>query len=598
MEKVTPQKVQMSVKAGFQRMERYCKAQAMFIKAFVGQYYREQYGLAGDEPLNLYYNVLRATVPNLVMDNPLNKVVTRHVEHKPYAELLSLALDSVERDLELKDTLRSGIVSAFFGLGIFLTSLRSSGLHLVLDDQRIDPGQVHVSLVDVEDFVIDPHCKSLRKSAFLGHRTTVPRQALLDNPIYNKEIVKQLPTAGKPGKGKDVADFTRKNDFEFVQMQDMVNVVEVWIPDAEAIVTIPDPREFIAEDYLAIQEYYGPPTGPYEFLSFSPPVPGNPLPIAPAAIIYDMQDVANTVFKKTMGQAERQKDILAYNPAFADEAKDIDDAQDGDVIAVTDPNQFNVISFGGQNQKNSDFLGQLQVWFNYMAGNPDQMAGVQSTAKSATQASILQSNASISVEDAKGIVYTTTEHLSSKLGWYLHVDPLIELPLIQRKPGGEEVQVILTPEQRSGDYMDFVFQVVQRSMNKLPPAIRSQRVTEFCTLIIPAAVNTTMLMMQLGRPFNLEAYLTRVADEMGITEWVNDLFVDPQFDQRMAAYMAMGPQNAGKGSEITNGAIAQNHGFATRPNVAGQGQMFNQQAQSGANEMQGMMKPMSGGIVQ
>jgi len=595
MEHITPQKVQMAVKGGFERMAKYRKAQAMYIRSFVGQYYGEKYGLTGEEPINLYYNVLRATVPNLVMDNPLNQVVTRYVEHKDYAELLSLALDSLERDLEFKEVLRAGIVSAFFGMAVFKTSLRSAGLHIQIDDQRIDPGQVYVSLIDLDDFVMDPHCKSLRTAAFLGHRTTVPRQALLDSDVYNKDVVNKLPVAGKPGKGKDVADITRENDHEFVQMQDMVNVVEVWIPAAEAIITIPDPREFISEDYVGIQEYYGPPTGPYEFMSYSPPVPGNPLPIAPASVIYDLQDMANRIFKKTMNQADRQRDVLAYNPAFSDEAKDIDDANDGDAIAVTDPKNVQVLSFGGQNRGNVEYLNQMQVWFNYMAGNPDQMAGVQSNAKSATQATILQSNATITVEDARGITYSTSEHISAKLGWYLHVDPLIELPLIRRKPGGEEEQVILTPEQRSGDFMDFTFRVVQRSMNKLDPTIRSQRIMEFATNVMPAAVMTATAMMQLGRPFNLEAYLTRVADELGIGEWVYDLFFDPQFMERLQMFQMLGPANPGKG--ISSDAILQNHGFANKANIQGGGQIFNQNAQRGAAEMQSAIRPMAGGYM-
>lgn len=597
MEHVSPQQVQLAVKLGFERMNKYRKAQALFIKAFVGQYYGAQYGLTGEEPINLFYNVLRATVPNLVMDNPLNQVVTKHLEHKDYAELLSLALDSVERDLNLKDTLRAGIVSAFFGMAIFKVSLRAAGLHLEIDDQRIDPGQVYASLVDLDDFTMDPHCKDLRKSAFLGHRVTVPRQALLDNDLYDSEVVRKLPTAGKPGKGCDVADITRKNDYEFVHMQDMVNAVEVWIPAAEAIVTIPDPREYISEKYISIQEYYGPPTGPYEFMSFSPPVPGNPLPVAPASVIYDLHEMANRVFKKTMEQSERQKDILAYNPAFSDDARDILDARDGEAVACTDPKQVNLLSFGGQNQKNVDYLAQLQVWFNYMAGNPDQTSGVQSSARSATQAAILQNNANISIEDARGIVYDSTERISGKIAWYLHTDPLIELPLIKRKPGGEEVQVTLTPEQRAGDYLDFVYRIVKRSMNKLDPAIRSKNIMDFCTMVIPAAVNTAMLMMQLGRPFNLEVYLTRVADEMGIAEWVQDLFLDEQFHERMAMYQMMGAQNAGKGSAITGGAIMQNHGFATRPEAAAGGDTFNQRAQSGAANFQSAIRPMAGGML-
>lgn len=594
MEHITPQKVQLAVKAGFDRLAHYRKARVMYIRALIGQYGREVSGLTGEEPINLFYNVLRATVPNMVMDNPLNEVKTRFTSQKQYAELMSLALDTVERDIEMKDTLRAGIVSAFFGMAVFKVSLRASGLHLHVDDQRIDPGQVYASLVDLDDFVIDPSCKSLRSATFIGHKVTVPRQSLLDNDIYDKEIVKQLPTAGQK-KETTVADLTKGNDAEFQQLQDMVNVVELWIPGAESLVTIPDPREFISEKYISIQEYYGPPTGPYEFMYFSPPVPDNPLPIAPASVIYDLHNMVNRVFKKTMDQSDRQRDLLLYNPAVADEARDIEEAKDGDAIACTQPKEVNVVSFGGQNDKNSGMLGQLQVWFNYMAGNPDQLSGQSSNAGSATQASILQSNSTVSVEDAKDIVYTTMGRISQKLAWYLHNDPLIELPMIRRKPGGEDEQVVLTPEQRTGEFVSFTFKIVRRSMNRLDPVIRSRRIVEFVSNIMPAITNTAMLMLQTGHQFNLEKALTRIADELGVGDWVQDLFADPDFEQRMMLMQQMGPQDAGGKNQITTGAIMQNHGYPSSIKVMGGSQMQNQQAQMGANEGQQIVRPQAEG---
>ncbi|GAG11849.1 unnamed protein product, partial [marine sediment metagenome] len=117
-EEVIPAKMQGCVKRGFERMKRYRRARAMFIKEFVGQYYSKQFGLTGDEPINLIFHTIRTLVPNLVMQNPVNRLETKIVAQKPYGELLGLAIDQVEKDIDLKRILRGWIVDALFAWGI------------------------------------------------------------------------------------------------------------------------------------------------------------------------------------------------------------------------------------------------------------------------------------------------------------------------------------------------------------------------------------------------------------------------------------------------------------------------------------------------
>ena len=84
------------------------------------------------------------------------------------------------------------------------------------------------------------------------------------------------------------------------------------------------------------------------------------------------------------------------------------------------------------------------------------------------------------------------------------------MTLTKRKTGGEQQQLRLTPEQRQGDFLDFTFKIVARSMTKLDPMVRSKRILEFCTNVVPAAATTAMTMMQIGVPFNIQRYLTRI----------------------------------------------------------------------------------------
>ena len=285
-QEIQPIKLQAAVKRGFERSKRYRRARVMFMKEFIGQYYTKQFGLTGDEPINLIFHTIRAIVPNLVMQNPINKLETKIVAQAAYGELLGLAIDQVEQDIDLKDILRGWIVAALFGWGIIKVGLAASGEMLQFGDTKVDPGQVYAELVDLDDFVIDPTCTKLRKATFVGSRVRIPRQILLDTAGYNHDLVAALPHARHITDGNRVADISKEgiSTMEMNTLHDYVEVVELWVPEANALVTMSDPTQTMSNQYLRLTDYNGPKEGPYVDLSFTPPVENNPYPIAPVSL--------------------------------------------------------------------------------------------------------------------------------------------------------------------------------------------------------------------------------------------------------------------------------------------------------------------------
>lgn len=595
IDEISPQKIQQVVKRGFERMQIFRRTRAMFIKEYVGQYYTKHYGLTGEQPINLLFSAIRAIVPAIVSRNPVNLVTTPNLQFKEYAELQSMGLDSIHRRMKLKEILRAWVVSTMFSLGIIRTGISASGNSIIIDDQRIDPGEIYVSLVDLDDFVIDPLCKSIAESSFLGNRTSVPRQFLLDSNLYDHDLVTKLPsTTVMQNDQRATAELSRERQgvFDMRDLQDMVNVVELWVPGADALVTIPDPREVTFDKYIGITDYYGPKKGPYRFLSFSQPVDSNPMPVAPVSVYYDLARALNRVMVKTLDQSDAQKNIMLYKPSHADTAQDILDAENNEAVATDEPKAAQVVSFEGQSQSNIQMLQQLQVWGNYMSGNPDQIAGVKSDVETATQASILQANAQISIEDLRDIVYDGVAGISEDCAWYMHHDPMLNIVLARRKPGQEMEQIILTPEQRRGDVEDYLYTIKPKSMSRLDPTVRSKRMMEFLTNAIPALTNTAMMMMQLGVPFNLQHVITMTANELDLGDEMQEVFHDPDFQQKLMMYMMLhagGQEGAGtpgstrKAGPASSKGIMQNQGFPMKREMTAPGQDANAAAQGGAN---------------
>ncbi len=581
-----PIKVERLIEHGFNRLKTYRASRAFLIKEFAGQYFQEIAGLTGRSPINLLFTTLRAYIPNLVMNNPINKMTTDILDMKEYAYMMSVALDKLQKQLRMKKILRGWITGAVFGLSVLETGLAASDNIIELDDVDLDPGMIFTQLIDLDNCTMDPVCTNLDEAGFFGHLTRVRRNKLLEVEGLNEELIMRLPKCEDKSvnKNKRVEDLSKVSSvMDVADIEDYVEVVKVWVPDANAIIYMPDPRIVKFGEFIGVKDFYGPKTGPYNFLSLTPPVPNNPLPISPASIWYDMHKMTNRVAKKLMKQVDKQRDIFFYRPMYSDLAQDSIDSEDQDWFATDDPNAVSKQSLGGPNADNVAMLNQLQVWYNYVAGNPDQMAGMKLDAKTATGQQILQSNANVSIEDSRDIIEDETAAVSEKHAWYLDTDPLINIPMIKRDTGGKEVQLWLTPEQRRGSLSLMTCTIKHRSMQRLDPMLRRKTITEFCVNITPAVVIAAQSCMQMGIQFNLQKFITNAAEELGISDFIVDIFEDPEFQKKLSIMMQMNP---GKAQTLNSGAVQQQGGFPMAKSILTPGQEFNQNAQATAGEAQ------------
>jgi hypothetical protein len=622
-DEISPRKFQLTVQRGFKRLDAFRAARVHFIQEYCGSYYDKTEGEVGTAPINLIFNAIRVLIPTMVMSFPKHTVMTPYLQAREYANLLGLALDNHDMQIDIRNTYRSVIVDALFTLGVLKTGLTTSGSVAVFDDDKgqesLDPGTVYTEKVDFDNFIIDPNCRDhmFRDAAFIGDKIRVPRRTLLETGLYDEDLVNRLPICSDERRKRQAFDLSMRqiNVEDNYDLEDEVEIAEIWVPSANAIVTVPGSDDVLFDDYLRVDDYYGVKEGPYTLLSLTPPVPGNPLPIPTVGIWYDLHVLANRMAKKIVEQAERQKDIMGYKASSADDATELRDAGDGEAVKVDDPDGVQVYHFGGQQNSNERNLAQLQDWFNQMAANPDQIGGQRIEGKSATAVNVLQQNASIGLEDMKDLVYQLAAGEARKRAWYFHTDPLMKIPLTRRQmaPGGpstgptgepflqpptmQDVQVILTPEARRGDFLDFTFNIEPESMGRRDSKTRLQQAMAFAQQILPAVASAAQIFGSMGIPFDPIAFLVRMAHDAGI-EWMDEVLLAPQVQQTAMQRMAMGPQPgpskgqiAGQPNPGLSPAIAQN---GQPGNVQGApptpGLQQRQDAQAGANDAQTAIK--------
>lgn len=558
---VSPQKIYKAVEFGIERLRNFRMSRLMFIRAYTGQYYDRSHGTVGNEPLNMIFNALAIIVPNLVNNFPKNVVSSRFMQYRGYAELLEMGLDYLDKEIDIKTALRRWIVDSVFTMGIMKTGIATSkDLITFGENENVDVGQPYAQTIDFDDFVLDPQCRRLEEASFIGHRIRVARKMLLDSGLYNNAIVEALPPAGMDSRQQRDVEMISQHELtpsQIDDIQDLVDVIELWVPDANAIVTVPAYHASY-NDFLRVDDYYGPDEGPYTFLSLTPPVPNNPLPVAPVGIWYDLHVAGNKMARKIMDQADRQKSVLGYKRSAVDDAQEVIDAGDGEAVAMDDPTAVGTFQFGGQEKSNESHLQQLSYWFSLMSGNTDQLGGLKTNAETATGEQILQANGSVRIEDMRDLVYAGTTIINRKLAWYLHSDPLISLPMVKRVPipaqtvmtamgpvqvappkMGEQ-QVILSPDVRQGEFLDFQFSIEAKSMSRMDPANRLQKMLLFASKAIPAAAAAAQVCAQQGITFSFSKFVIRMAKEMDI-EWMDEVFYDPEFQQQMQELITRSP---------------------------------------------------------
>jgi hypothetical protein len=562
------QKLCRAVELGFQRMGPQRDARYKFLAQYVGPFYAKNKGTADSEerkasPINLMYNAVTTLVPNLVWNDPRVKIRTQVLAFKPYADTLELATNQLIAEIKLRATLRKAITDAMFGAGFIKTGIATSGQTLDLDGKWMDIGQPYADVVDFDDMVLDPLARHWDEMKFVGNRVRVAKFELLESGLYDNKLVEKL-CARRDRLGKDAASLS--GDYNAVQaftgdVAEYVDLVEVYLPHEQTIVTIPHGNAGGGADYekvLRTVEYEGPERGPYHMLGFAH-VPDNVLPIPPASIWYYLHTMGNRIARKVTRQAERMKQVLAYEGSAVEDAQEISDADDGEAVRVDNIAGIKEVGFGGTSDDAYAYLQWVKGEFNQQAGNIDLLGGTSADQGTLGQSEILQSNGQIRLADMQNQVQAFTGEVADDLVFFLHTDPLIDLMLTKRV-GGTDTQVRYTPEMREGSFKDYVLKVEPYSMAKPDPAKKARSVSEFITAGLPAIAQN---MQAFGPAFRPDAAIKIWARENGVEE-AEEMFDSAMLAQQqqmlMAQLSASGIVPDGKAA-----SFAQNGGIVPPP---------------------------------
>lgn len=485
------------------------------LRSFVGHHYSED-GSTTCTPINLIELAASIYTRALAPKPPRLLVKTAHAPLKSQATLLSMAVNHLADAIDLQSTYRRAVADALFGMGIIKVGLCAYPT-APLEGFRHAQGQPYLDNVDADDWVHDMSARRYESVGFAGNRYRLPFEAVQQAEQFDPAVrAKLTPTAitSTNPEGDERSTVLSQGDLgDDDEFEDHVELWDLWLPQDKLLVTLAAEGP---EEPLRVIEWDGPAFGPFRLLCFEE-VPGQILPLPPVALWRDLHDTGNIIFSKLKDQAERQKTIVGYAGAAAKDAERLVSARDGEAILMNNPERIKEYRFGGADNIGLAFLLQVKDLFSWFAGNLDALGGLSPQADTLGQDQLLNANASKRLSAMEEVTSLFELGGMRDLAWYLFTDPLIDLPMTKRIPGTSiEVPVSYRAEDRSGDFLDYNFQLVPYSQAEQTPAQRLQTLQQvFAAFIAPFAGQ----LQQQGHNIDFEALLKLVGQLTNMPEF-------------------------------------------------------------------------------
>jgi hypothetical protein len=502
--------------------------------------------------LNIYRRQVAAKAPRVMVRSKMD-------EHLSFADDLEIALNLAIEDIRFDDTMRRWVLEAMFGMGIMKVGLAPSNQKEILGFTH-DPGQPFADVVDFEDFVFDITAKRWDQMQFCGNRYSLPYEAVEDLKMFKaKDIVRyERRTTNEQGDQKIANLVDDGGSYGEESYMDLVELWDIWLPyDGKVCTFQADPNGGI-ENRAPLREvdWEGPESGPYHLLAFGD-VPGQIMPLPPAALMIDLHELGNRVFRRLGRQADRQKTITLVASANQDDGKRITDSSDGDAIAVDRPEATKDVRFGGVDQASLAFFQQLRQLTSYFGGNLETLGGLNNATNTASQEQLVKSQATMRIADMQERATAAAGSVIKSIAWYMWSDPVRTYRVPKKIPGTDmTIQSEIKPEIRNGEFPDYAIEIVPFSMQSRTPSERLQTLMQVMqTYVAPMAP----MLQQRGLVPDIEKFL-KISAELSGTPEILDLVTKVQPEELMQGPPAPGGGAGGSPANTTRNYVRSDRG--------------------------------------
>ena len=457
-----------------QAMRPFRERRGNMLREFVGSHYSDD-GADNTVLVNLLNMTADVYTIGLASRNPRVRITTESgsADLWSFAYFWQQSINNMIKETRFAETLQQIVLDAFFTGGIAKVFQASWQPVQLEDDTWADPGRPYIGRVSFDDYGLDMMAKDIRCCRFMWDEYRVSWKSVLDDPDFDKSVVKELSPTSKHDRGEEHAEkISRGALVDDDEYEPKTDLMDVWLPELEKVGVFS--RHRVGPPLKLVEA--GPEGGPYHFLSFAD-VPDNVMPTTPAQNLVELHKLYNGLLRKQAHQAKRQKTNPVFGALATDDAERLKRANDGDFVRVNNPDAVKVITQGGVDPANVAWSMSVFDMFDRSAGNLSAMAGLGPQANTVGQEQLIHQAVSRKEAKMQQRVHAFVSALTRSLGQLMWVDEMLSVPSSVEMYSGSGVRMNTswTPEMREGDFLEYNFEIEPYSMSYESPEAKLQK---------------------------------------------------------------------------------------------------------------------------
>jgi len=362
------------------------------IKQYVGDKYQAEGQKTRTIIVNLLYQVAMTYQLSLAGSCPKFKIVAQQPMMGQVARKWEVNLNSLARRLKLEQVIQEIVLNAIFKWGIAKIG-RGDSIAVDLDnDIFTDPTYPFVASISPDRWVHDTEATSTRSLRFAGDHYWVEWDKLEASDRVDQKVLKRLRPGPKPttnALGEEMVSSLSGGLDANDRDRDGIEVQDLWYPDEQRMFTFDYEMQ---EGPLFAAPQSGHPQGPYRYLGFGP-VPDNSVPVSITENLEELHHLANSCMRKLARQAKGSKHFNAYEPGGEQDAKAMNQALEGQSVAVTDVDRVKPVTVPGPDPAIQVFRDGVINDFDRAAGNLSALAGLGAQAPTLGQEELIHQQA-------------------------------------------------------------------------------------------------------------------------------------------------------------------------------------------------------------
>jgi len=483
--------------------------------------------------INKLQDAIRIWIQNMATGEPRVSIDTVYPDLRSFAFQFELAVNRHLTEIDLGSVFMRATLDALFSVGVFKTGLGVGAPEVFeADGELIDPGRPFSDTVFLDDLVIDMSAKSPDKVDMIGDRYLRPRkwvEEMMKKSRNGEPVVTNDDRMQSQMQPESAMAGTQESD-ERAHVYDQVWVWDMYLPKENLMVTIADE----ATEPIAVWDWDGPEGGPYDVFGWFYS-PGYPLPIPPAANLFELHNFTNELMRKVGRQANRQKNVLVAEQGAEKAAGIIRNENDGGIAIVPRGSlqQMKDMKYGGADP----IMSQMLIWtmntFDTEGGNLQALGGLGPSAETFRGDKLIHENASALIRFLQMGLMRVAKSVLRKHAWWVWTEDIREYKGWTKVPGEHDIPISwsFTPEEREGDFLDYNFTLDPHSLVDRTPQEKAQGVMEIWhNMVLP---NAEML-MQSGYMPNTAETMRYICKQMNVPFDILLQEMDPVMKQQIA----------------------------------------------------------------